>query len=110
MFLIVIASFTDMLHLLHLLIFFYQSLFSSLSAVFDASPQNIDKIFSFNPSGNVLVFGYIFNLFWWNLWTWKTPLLYSAVSHDFTQLDNYPTKIPHCDACSPGPVGYIASI
>ena len=75
---------------------------SSLCTVFDS---NIDEVFSINPSANVFVFG-DFNVHHkdWLSFSGGTDrpgeLCYNS-SNDFTQMVNFPTRIPDCDSHSP---------
>ena len=75
--------------------------------VFDSISSNIDKVLLINPSANVFVFGK-FNIHhkdWlsYSDGTDKTgELCYNfSISNDFTQIVNFPTRIPDCDSHSP---------
>ena len=54
-----------------LLLFLYQSPFSSLCMIFDAISSNIDEFFSINPSPNVFVLG-DFNVYHKNRLTYSS--------------------------------------
>ena len=75
--------------------------------VFDAISSNIDEVLSINLSANVFVFR-DFNVHC------KDWLTYSSgtdrpgkfcndfsISNDFTQIINFPTRMPDCDSHSP---------
>ena len=87
--------------------FLYRSPSSSLCTVFDSISSIIDEVLAINPSANVFVFG-DFNVHH------KDRLTYSggtdrpgelccnfSISHDLTQIVNFPTQIPDCDSHSP---------
>ena len=80
---------------------------SSLCTVFDSISSNIDEVLSINPSANVFVFG-DFNVHHkdWLTYSGGTDrpgeLCYNfSISNDFTQIVNFPSRIPDCDSHSP---------
>ena len=87
--------------------FLYQSPSLSSCMVFDAISSNLDELLLINPSANMFVFGG-FNL---SQKDWLTSsggtdrtgeLCYNfSISHDLTQMVNFPTWIPECDSHSP---------
>ena len=87
--------------------FLYRSPSSLLCTVFDSISSNIDADLSINPSANVFVFG-DFNV---HHKDWLThsggtdkpgELCYNfSISDNLTQIVNFPTRIPDCDAHSP---------
>ena len=86
--------------------FLYQSPFSALCTVF-YSISNIGEVLSINPSANVCVFG-DFNVHYKDLLPYsggtdRSGELCSnfSISNDFTQMVNFPTRIPDCDSHSP---------
>ena len=87
--------------------FLYQSSSSALCTVFDSISSNIDEVLSINPSANVFVLG-DFNIHHkdWLAYSSGTDrpgeLSYSfSISHELTQMVNFPTGIPDCDSHSP---------
>ena len=75
--------------------------------VFDSVSSNIDEVLSINPSANLFVFG-DFNVHHkdWLIYSGGTDrpgeLCYNfSISHDLTQIVNFPTRIPDCDSHSP---------
>ena len=79
--------------------FLYRSPSSSLCTVFDSILSNIDDFLSINPSVNVFVFG-DFNVHNKDCLTFSGGTLLRWLyyfTYDFTQMDNFPTRIPNCD-------------
>ena len=98
---------TALLHSVSYFFFNYRSPSSSLWTVFDSISANIDEVLSINPSANAFAFG-DFNVHHkdWLTYSGETDRpgeLCSnfAISNDFTQMDNFPTRIPDCDFHSP---------
>ena len=98
-----------------LLFFLDRSNSSSLCTVFDSISCNIDKVLSINPSANVFVFG-DFNIHHkdWLTYSGGTDrpgeLCYNfSISNAFTQMVNFPSRIPDCDSHSPAPLDLILS-
>ena len=87
--------------------FLYRSTSSSLRTVFGSISSNIDEVLSIKPSANVFVFR-DFNV---HHKGWLTcsggndrpgEHCYNfSILNDFTQMVNFPTRIPNCDAHSP---------
>ena len=94
-----------LLHSVSYFFFLYQSPSLSLCTVFNSISSNIDKVLSVNPSTNVFVFG-DFNVHHkdWANYSGVTdkPGELCEISNDFTQMVNFPTRIPVCDSHSPG--------
>ena len=91
-----LTSFSSINHLLPR----YARFFYSISS-------NIDEVLSINPSANVFVFG-DFNVHHkdWLTYSGGTDrpgeLCYNfSISNDFTQIVNFPTRIPDCDSHIP---------
>ena len=85
----------------------YRSPSLLLCTIFDSISSNIDEVLSINPSANVFVFG-DFNIHHkdWLTYSGGTDrpgeLYYNfSTSNDLTQIVNFPTQIPDCDAHSP---------
>ena len=96
-----------LLHSVSYFFFLYRSPSSALCTVFDSISSNIDEVLSINPSANVFVFG-DFNVHHKDWLTYSSgtdrpgELCYNfSISNDLTQMDNFPTRIPHCDSHSP---------
>ena len=97
-----------LLHSLSYFFFLYRSPSSSLYTVLDSISSNIDYVLSINQSANVFVFG-DFNVHHkdWLTYSGGTDrsgeLCYnfSNISNDFTQIVNFPTRIPGCNSYSP---------
>ena len=74
--------------------------------VFDSVSSNIDEVLLINPSAYVFVF-VEFNLHHkdWPTYSGGTDrsseLRYNFISHDLTQMVNFPTRILDCDSHSP---------
>ena len=73
-----------------------------MCTVFDSISSNIDELLSIKPSTNVFVFG-DFNWLTYSGGTDRSgELCYNfSISHDLTQMLNFPTWIPDCDSHSP---------
>ena len=87
--------------------FLYRSPSSSLCTVFDSISSNIDEVLSVNPSANVSVFR-DFNVHCSDWFTYSGGTDQSgglcyifSISNDLTQMVNFPTQIPDCDAHNP---------
>ena len=87
--------------------FFYQSPSLFLCTVFDSVSSNIDEVLSINLPANVFVFG-DFNVHHkdWLTYSGGTDqtgeLCYNfSTSNDFTQMVEFPMRIPDCDSHSP---------
>ena len=91
-----------LLHSVSYFFFLYRSPSSSFCTVFDSISSNIDEVLSINPSANVFIFGN-FNVHH------KDWLTYS-ISNDFTQIINFPTRIPDCDSHSPALLDLFISL
>ena len=96
-----------LLHPMSYFFFLYRSPSLSLCTVFYSISSNIDEVLSINPSANVFVFG-DFNVHHkdWLTYSGGTDrpgkLCYNfSISHDLTQIVNFPTQIPDCDSHSP---------
>ena len=97
-----------LLHSVSYFFFLYRSPSSSLYTVLDSISSNIDYVLSINQSANVFVFG-DFNVHHkdWLTYSGGTDrsgeLCYnfSNISNDFTQIVNFPTRIPGCNSYSP---------
>ena len=95
--------------------FLYRSPSSSLCTVFDSISSNIDEVLSINPSVNVIFFR-DFNVYDkdWLTYSGGTDrpgeLCYNfSISNDFTQIVNFPTRIPDCDSHSPPLLDFFLS-
>ena len=87
--------------------FLYQSPSLDFCTVFDSISSKIYEVLSINPSNNVFVFG-DFNIHHKDWLTYSSgtnqpgELCYNfSTSNDLTQMVNFPTRIPDCDAHSP---------
>ena len=96
----------SLLHSVSYFFFLYQSP-SSLSMAFDSISSNMDEVLSVNPSANVSVFQ-DFNVHHSDWFTYSGGtdqpggLCYIfSISNDLTQMVNFPTQIPDCDAHNP---------
>ena len=96
-----------LLHSVSYFFFLYRSPSSALCTVFDSISSNIDEVLSINPSADVFVF-WDFNVHhkdWLNYSDGTDrpgELCYNfSISSDFTQMFNFPTRIPDCDSHSP---------
>ena len=91
-----------LLHSVSYFFFLYRSPSSSLCTVFDSVSSNIDEVLSINPSANVFVFG-DFNVHHkdWLTYCGGTDRPGELCYNDFTQIVNFPTRIPDCDSHSP---------
>ena len=95
-----------LLHSVSYFFFLYRSPSSSFGMVFDSISFNIDEVLSINPPA-VFVFGDFNN----HHKDWLTysdgtdqpgELCYNfSISNDFTQMVNFPIRIPVCDSHSP---------
>ena len=95
--------------LIVLLFFPYRLPSSTLCTVFDSVSSNIDEVLSINLSANVFVFG-DFNIHH------KVWLIYSSgtdrpgeLCYNFSQMVNFPTRIPDCDSHSPALLDWFIS-
>ena len=99
-----------LLHSVSYFFFLYRSP-SSLCTVFHSISSKIDEALSINPSANVFVFG-DFNIHhkdWLVSDSGGTdrpgePSYNFAISNALTQMVNFPTRIPDCDAHDPAPL------
>ena len=96
-----------LLHSVSYFFFLYRSPSSALCTVFDSISSNIDEVLSINPSANVFAFG-DFNVHHKDWLTYSSgtdrpgELCYNfSISNDFTQMVDFPTRIPDCDSHSP---------
>ena len=102
-------------HSMFYFLFLYQSPSSSLCMVFDSTSSNIDEVLLINPSANDFVFG-DFNV---HHKDWLThsrgtdrpgELCYNfPIPNDFTQMVNFPTRIPDWDSHSTALLDLILS-
>ena len=80
---------------------------SFLCMVFDSISSNLDQVLSINPSANAFVFeDFKVHHKDWLTYSCGTDrpgeLSYNfSISNDFTQMVNFPTRIPDCDSHSP---------
>ena len=86
--------------------FLYRSPSSSLHTVFDYVSSNIDKVFSVNPSAVFVFENFNVDHKDWLTYSGGTDqpgqLCYNfSISNNFTQMVNFPTRIPDCDSHSP---------
>ena len=95
--------------------FLYRSPSSSLCMVSDSVLSNIDGVLLINASANVFAFGH-FNSYHKNWVTYSsgtdTPgeLCYNfSISHNLTQIVNFPPCIPDWDSQSPAPLDFFLS-
>ena len=96
-----------LLHSVFYFFFLYRSPSLALCMVFYSISSNIDEVLSINPSANSFVFG-DFNVHHkdWLTYSGGTDrpgeLCYNfSISNDVTQMVNFPTRFPDCDAHSP---------
>ena len=95
-----------LLHSMSYFFFLYRSTSSPLCTVFDSISSNIDEVLSNNPSANSFVFGdfNVHNKDWLTYYGGTDKpgeLCYNfSISHDLTQMINFPTRISDCDSHS----------
>ena len=87
--------------------FFFRYQLPLLCRLFDSILSIIDEVFSINPSANVFVF-WNFNVHHKDRLTYSggtnrpSELCYNfSISNDFTQIVNFPARIPDCESHSP---------
>ena len=99
-----------LLHSVSYFFFLYRSPSLSLCTVFDSISSNIDEVLSINPPANVFVFG-DFNVHHkdWLTYCGGTDRPGELCYNDFTQIVNFPTRIPDCDSHSPALLGLFLS-
>ena len=96
-----------LIHLVSYFFFLYQSPSSSLCPFFASISSNIDEVLSINPSANMFGFGdFTVHHKDWFTYSGGTDtsgkLYYNfSISHDFTQMVNFPTWTIDCDSHSP---------
>ena len=104
-----------LLHSVSFFFFLYQSPSSLLCTVSDSISSNINVVLLINQSANVFVFGdfHIYHKDWLS-YSDRTDrpgeLCYNfSFSNDFTQMANFPTRIPDCDSHSPALLDFFLS-
>ena len=104
-----------LLHSVSYFFFLCQSPSSALCTVFDSISSNIDEVLTINPSANVFVFA-DFNVHHNDWLTYSSgtdrpgELCYNfSISNDFTQMVDFPTRIPDCDSHSPALLDLLLS-
>ena len=95
-----------LLHSVSYLFFLYRSISSAFCMIFGSISPNLDEVLSINPSLNAFVFG-DFNVHHKDWLTYSSgtdrpgELCYNfSISNGFTQIVNFPTRIPDCDSHS----------
>ena len=85
--------------------FFFRYQLPLLCTLFDSILSIIDEVFSINPSANVFVFWDVHHkdrLTYFGGTDRPSELCYNfSISNDFTQIVNFPTRIPDCESHSP---------